>query len=774
MSQFRAQVQAHTHWVNDIVLAHASTSGKHTCYALLTEVISCSSDMTVKLWRPHSVEESIPSTLGSHADYVKCLALPSDTSTWVASGGLDRSIVLWDVSGQGSIHRFDVGEGTDGQKSSVYTLGVGGGILASGGPEKVVRIWDPKSGKRVTKFVGHTDNVRSIILSDDGQTMLTASSDTTIKLWSVAMRRCFHTFTMHSDSVWTLHSLHPRLEVFHAGDRSGLVTKTDLRGVTDIDDADCVAVYKEHYGVTKLVGVGNRLWSATRSSSINRWEDTPEWDPSPALPVPMTRFRASSVAAKDPPGVVPSQALLRLTSVHDTLLSVRPISSKEQDSVSVFSTHVAAQGDEPYQIIPVREDPEFTIPGQHGLIKHVVLNDRRRVLTLDTSHAIALWDIVECKQLKSFGAMDIHEVEKTVNSNENVSNWCTVDTRIGSITVMLDERNCFDAEVYRDEIGFEDDSDERINIGKWVLRYLFTNLIEAEQQRDEAVRKVIERNLKGPLKIHVPPPGTPAEFGFRGRHVDTTPSIGVATPCPPTPFLGPLFPDPSARREPGLLTDNELAGVPAKESLSAGVNGEESTVSVTPSVPPETHGTIPEPAKESSFMGRLKSFGVKKLQKSEKDDVAVPIGTNGTEKEDEKLVEDEASRAKETPYMFSDVLSTIKKTYERAGVSDPPPEKSDSSLMEALSKFPVIGEDGKVKSIITLSSATDTPVIHPSQDTIIIIAEQNVSVDGGKDLYRGTVSSVGHDIDLLESIAPGWLAELLLLVIPPCTPSDAG
>jgi hypothetical protein len=32
------------------------------------------------------------------------------------------------------------------------------------------------------------------------------------------------------------------------------------------------------------------------------------------------------------------------------------------------------------------------------------------------------------------------------------------------------------------------------------------------------------------------------------------------------------------------------------------------------------------------------------------------------------------------------------------------------------------------------------------------------------DLYRGTVASVGNDAALLESIAPGWLAELLLLV----------
>ena len=521
--------------------------------------------MTVKLWRPHSSDKSIPTTLGNHADYVKCLTSPGDTSTWVASGGLDRNIILWDLNGKGEIQKIGVKDDNEGPKGSVYALGTGGGILASGGPEKVVRIWDPRTGKRITKFVGHTDNVRSILLSDNGKTMLTASSDTTIKLWSLAMRRCLHTFTMHNDSVWTLHSLHPRLEVFHAGDRGGLVTKTDLRGVSDIDEAECVAVYKEHHGVTKIVGVGNRIWSSTSSSSINRWLDTPDWDPVPPSSVAYHRPSSPSrqypsttqggLSASANPGVppsIPKQAFLRVTSIHDAL-QVGPISHKDQDVASLFSdlppspqNHHPILPEEPHHIVPVREEPDATIAGQHGLIKHILLNDRRRVLTLDTAHTVALWDLIECKAVQSYGAKDIHEVEKQVNSSESVPNWCTVDTRIGSITVMLDERSAFDAEVYRDEMGFEDESDQRINIGKWVLRYLFANLIDAEIEKDKAVRAMLEievgerrKNLEGdnrPLYITIPPPvhttggiQTPRSRTYEGAR---SPGIGLATPAP--------------------------------------------------------------------------------------------------------------------------------------------------------------------------------------------------------------------------------------------------
>lgn len=169
-------------------------------------------------------------------------------------------------------------------------------------------------------------------------------------------------------------------------------------------------------------------------------------------------------------------------------------------------------------------------------------------------------------------------------------------------------------------------------------------------------------------------------------------------------------------------------------------------------------------------MGRLKSFGAKKLTtKAEKDET--PAATNGTDKdENAEKTDDETANGtngttKDTPYTFADVLVAIKKTYEQAlNPSDTVAEKPDDDSVASLSKIPVL-DDGRLRSVITPSSTEDTPVIHPSQDTIILIAEQKVSVDGSMDLYRGTVASVGNDVTLLEGIAPGWLGELLLLVI---------
>lgn len=85
--------------------------------------------------------------------------------------------------------------------------------------------------------------------------MLSGSSDSTIKMWSVKAQRCLNTLETHPDSVWSLYSNDPELRTFYAGSRDGLVTKTQLSGhsLEEIgDDSECVALFKEKSGVVKV------------------------------------------------------------------------------------------------------------------------------------------------------------------------------------------------------------------------------------------------------------------------------------------------------------------------------------------------------------------------------------------------------------------------------------------------------------------------------------------------------------------------------------------
>lgn len=44
---------------------------------------------------------------------------------------------------------------------------------------------------------------------------------------------------------------------------------------------------------------------------------------------------------------------------------------------------------------------------------------------------------------------------------ESVAHWCTVDTRTGSLTCILEENYCFDAEVYADELVLDENIEFR-------------------------------------------------------------------------------------------------------------------------------------------------------------------------------------------------------------------------------------------------------------------------------------------------------------------------
>ena len=409
---FRKQVQAHTHWVNDLVLVKNNLG-----------LVSASSDVTVKLWRPHGHETTQAYTIGSHSDYIKCLATPDPTANWVASGGLDHKICLWDLNGGGKTLEIDVGKIQDVVKGSVYALRARGSLLASGGPESVVRLWDIKSGKSITKLVGHTENVRDILISDDGDTLLTASSDQTIKVWSIAAGRCVHTLTMHNDSVWSMYSDDPNLAVFYSGDKSGLVAKTDTRRAMEIDDGVSVAVCQEHDGIARVLPIGDFVWTATSSSSVNCWLDVDtelEVETPPPSPreeraaSPETRRHLSPEDARtvsQPPttngtidgtnddehdhkNMIPHNAMLRVsnTAIHPGRKNTGRLPNVSATNLRKASEVIIT--DDLSLVVPVRGQPTETIEGQNGLIKHVMLNDRKRILTLDTAGEVVLWDLL--------------------------------------------------------------------------------------------------------------------------------------------------------------------------------------------------------------------------------------------------------------------------------------------------------------------------------------------------------------------------------------------
>ncbi|KFY38955.1 hypothetical protein V494_04161 [Pseudogymnoascus sp. VKM F-4513 (FW-928)] len=759
---FRAQTQAHTHWVNDIVLAQNNTA-----------LVSASSDLTVRVWRPLSNDSEAPQTIGQHTDYVKCLATPNNQSDWVASGGLDRKICLWDLNGAGKKLEIEISGEEKSEKGSVYALSVSRSMLASGGPESIVRLWDPRSGQRITKFVGHTDNVRSILINESGDTIMTASSDQTVKVWSVTAGRCMHTLTMHNDSVWTLFSDDPELGTFYSADRSGLIVKTDVRNTSgEMDDGISLAVAQETDGVNKVIAYGDHIWTATASSSINRWANVDTGE-SVQLPEAFKHRRTSSAASRQRPASpptatangkkeIPLRSILRISNTASFPVAAAREADAMAASIASLKQGVEILDPDVVLIEPIHGLPAETIEGQHGLVKHKLMNDRRRVLTLDTAGDVLLWDLLQCVPIQSFGKRHLEDVEPEVNTNEAIAPWCSIDTRTGRLAVVLEEYNCFDAEMYADEIQMGEPithrEDQRINLGKWVLRHIFSRLIDEVIRRDEDLRKELTAKAKASRPRNPPPTGLQIPTGNpfasgdsdvstprgNGHHVQGTPNMGIVVATPLVPNSLPSVSEDGSKLEKLQSQISHSSGDKTGDYFtSAPLASSETKPAATPNETQEAPKATPDPEKHtngketgSKFGKKFKmSFGSKKVARSTSTSAEKPV----VEVEKSEGSETSEPAEKETDDSFAGVIQKINADYEKH-----------------LSEFP----DQPLASGITPSLPNEAPVLKPPPMTTVIIQEETSG--GSADLYRGTVGTVGEDASAIVEKAPTWLGELLL------------
>ena len=211
--------------------------------------------------------------------------------------------------------------------------------------------------------------------------------------------------TLHGDSVWALHSPTGTLGTVYSADRAGMIARTESPGHLGMDDGLSVALAKEHTGVHSLAAAGGMVWAATASSSINGWADLDlgvdaDYDGA-AWPA-----RLASVVSQ------PSLSSYRQPSVvsigetkipRDCFLRTSNSVSKgrDWDGATMHSMRKPSEAgvdedeEEGDVVVPYHSLPEETIQGHNGLIKHIMLNDRKRVLTLDTAGEVVLWDLLK-------------------------------------------------------------------------------------------------------------------------------------------------------------------------------------------------------------------------------------------------------------------------------------------------------------------------------------------------------------------------------------------
>ncbi|GAA5886337.1 hypothetical protein JCM16303_002503 [Sporobolomyces ruberrimus] len=145
----------------------------------------------------------------SHTAGISSIAFSAD-STLLASASDDKTVRIWELDPTLSLSHRALGvlgsqettaqEETairvlKGHLSAVFCVGWSprGDLVASGGMDETVRVWDAQKGKCMRVLPAHSEPVSSVQFSRDGTMIVSGSWDGYIRIWDTATGQCLKT-----------------------------------------------------------------------------------------------------------------------------------------------------------------------------------------------------------------------------------------------------------------------------------------------------------------------------------------------------------------------------------------------------------------------------------------------------------------------------------------------------------------------------------------------------------------------------------------------------
>eukprot|EP00514_Thraustochytrium_sp_LLF1b_P010295 CAMPEP_0184550836 /NCGR_PEP_ID=MMETSP0199_2-20130426/22296_1 /TAXON_ID=1112570 /ORGANISM="Thraustochytrium sp., Strain LLF1b" /LENGTH=485 /DNA_ID=CAMNT_0026945823 /DNA_START=17 /DNA_END=1474 /DNA_ORIENTATION=- len=133
------------------------------------------------------VQEVISSR--AHRFAITCVAL-SDAEDFCYTASKDCNIIRWDVeTGRKTavIKGKRNGDPEDGHTDQVLALALtsDGRYLASGGKDKLLRIWDCRTNTLIDTFQGHRDSISGLVFRKGTHTLYSSSHDRSVRAWNI-------------------------------------------------------------------------------------------------------------------------------------------------------------------------------------------------------------------------------------------------------------------------------------------------------------------------------------------------------------------------------------------------------------------------------------------------------------------------------------------------------------------------------------------------------------------------------------------------------------
>ncbi len=169
-------------------------------------------DYTAKVWDASTLELKTSLGKANCASIQECGLFSSDTvnsvaisrdNKLIATGGEDNFVRLWDAQSGKLLVRFNDPHKHDKAVNDV-TFSPDGTKIASASADRTVKVWDIASESLAMTITGHFDWVYSVAYSADGNSIYSASSDRTIREWDTLYGREKMRLVGHTSQVYDI------------------------------------------------------------------------------------------------------------------------------------------------------------------------------------------------------------------------------------------------------------------------------------------------------------------------------------------------------------------------------------------------------------------------------------------------------------------------------------------------------------------------------------------------------------------------------------------
>ncbi|XP_042221985.1 WD repeat-containing protein 86-like isoform X2 [Homarus americanus] len=255
--------------------------GSITCMTLSEDgslLVTGSYDMTAKMWSTMSEPTECLGVLKGHTGRIWCVTMKG---TFVFTGSEDKTIRKWDMCTSDCLFTYS------GHVQQVHRIICSGDFMFSTSYDKTARVWDlhaddvMESEEACVRILeGHQMAIYPIIfipgddtggLNEEGlhinprDLVITGSTDTTARSWSLDMGICIKTFKQHRGSVSCMDT-DPTGKLLYTGSDDCTVN------VWDINSGRCLKTLDDHKGsVTCLKVVNKLLYTGSADSKVKCW-----------------------------------------------------------------------------------------------------------------------------------------------------------------------------------------------------------------------------------------------------------------------------------------------------------------------------------------------------------------------------------------------------------------------------------------------------------------------------------------------------------------------